>query len=92
MAASSVGILQNYGHSNLKDSFKSHNDFNFKLIKTGKPCINTNKIPVLFCIHVCVIVSDFIGNVSLLYKNHGLALQTLISNHRKKNVDLYREK
>lgn len=34
--ASYNGVLKDYGHSSLNEAFKSQNNVNFKLIKTGK--------------------------------------------------------
>uniref|UniRef100_A0A1I8PL17 Stac-like n=1 Tax=Stomoxys calcitrans TaxID=35570 RepID=A0A1I8PL17_STOCA len=69
--ASHTGVLKDYGHSSLNEAFKSHNNVNFKLIKT---------------------VSDFTETLSHLYEDHATALQTLVTNYRKKNAELRKER
>lgn len=59
--ASCSGVLKDYSHSSLNEAFKSQNNVNFKLIKTGEPksqinlnisCMNIAYI--LIYLFVCV--------------------------------------
>lgn len=52
--ASCSGVLKDYSHSSLNEAFKSQNNVNFKLIKTGEPKsqINLN----ISCLNIAYIL------------------------------------
>lgn len=62
--ASYNGVLKDYSHSSLNEAFKSQNNVNFKLIKTGEQsqsirCVS--HVCVAECVRVCVSHIQFVS-------------------------------
>lgn len=54
--ASCSGVLKDYSHSSLNEAFKSQNNVNFKLIKTGEPELQINLNIFLYIYNVYLYV------------------------------------